>query len=55
MELHSTSSLATGLLGGMTLQDAISQRTLFYQDYYTVLGEGIAPQVCGCKHISIYV
>ena len=55
MELHSTSSLATGLLGGMTLQDAISQRTLFYQDYYTVLGEEIAPQVCGCKHISIYV
>ena len=55
MRLHSTSPLATGLLGGLTLQDAISQRTLFYQDYYTVLGKEIAPQVFGCKHISIYV
>ena len=33
-----------GLLGGMTLEDAMRKGTLFYQDYYTVLGSEIVPK-----------
>lgn len=31
----------SGLLGGMTLEEAMSEKMLFYQDYYTVLGSEI--------------
>ena len=31
----------SGLLGGMTLEGAMSKGMLFYQDYYTVLGSEI--------------
>ena len=35
----------TGLLDGMTLRQAIKKKTLYYQDYHTVLADAIVPQV----------
>ena len=44
--IEETCQLAnTGLLGGMTRDQAMSKGMLFYQDYYTVLGPDIVPEV----------
>ena len=46
MKLWATILHAPGLLGGMTRAEAMKQKMLFYQDYYTVLGPETAKEVC---------
>ena len=37
--------MITGLLDGLTLEEAVTQGRLFFQDYHSVLADDIAPQV----------
>ena len=47
----SCSACVAGLLGGLTLKQAVDQKRLFWQDYNTVLANDIAPRVSdSCKH-----
>ena len=36
----------TGLLNGKTLEEAVAEQCLFWQDYHTVVVDQIAPKVC---------
>ena len=37
--------MIAGLLDGLTLEEAVRDERLFFQDYYSVLADEIAPQV----------
>ena len=34
-----------GLLGGLTLEQAVDEKRVFWQDYHTVIAKDIAPRV----------
>lgn len=48
-EVTVTDENVAGLLDGLTLQQAIGNGKLFYQDYHTVLADDIVPQVEGLR------
>ena len=45
LSMDSCSTCAAGLMGGLTLEEAVDQKRLFWQDYHTVIAKDIAPRV----------
>jgi hypothetical protein len=38
-------TVITGLLDGLTLEEAVKEGRLFFQDYHSILADDLAPQV----------
>ena len=49
----SWSACVAGLLGGLTLEQAVDQKRLFWQDYHTVIAKDIAPKVSALYAIRL--